>query len=56
MDEEQLIKQFKYIMDTMIDECDNLIELKSKCMFCMQNVGNYNGKMLCMKKFEKGMA
>jgi hypothetical protein len=53
MDEDQLIKQSRYIMNTMIDECDNLIELQSNSIFRMQNSENYNVKMLCMKKLKE---
>lgn len=56
MNEEELIQQCKDILNKMTDGCDNLIELESKCMFCMNNGENYEGKMLCMKKFEEGMA
>lgn len=57
MDEEQLKQQFKEIMAKMTDGCDNLIELKSKCMFCTQNVGPYEDKaILCMKKLDNEMA
>ena len=53
MDEEKLIRQLKEIMAKMTYGCDNLVELKSKCMYCICNQGTYEGKLLCTKKYDE---
>lgn len=51
MNEEELILQYKDISSKMTDGCDNLIELKSKCLFCICNVVSSGGKEItCTKK------
>jgi hypothetical protein len=49
-EEEKLIKQLGDLLK-MLPACDNLVELKSKCIFCKYNIGDYkDNRILCAKK------
>lgn len=44
MDDEELIQQLKKVLDEVAPGCDNMVELKSKCNYCMYNAGPYKDK------------